>query len=254
MKNWTISVIVPAYNEKGTIAETLNRLTQLQNEMKNLEIIVVDDGSEDNTAMQAANFPNVKCIKHEVNLGKGAALNTGIKKSCGEIIVIQDADLEYFPEKIPELIMPIMKEDCDIVYGTRLFNGIPAGMSLSHYIGNRVLSFLAALIYGVKMTDVMTGYKAFKRAVFDSFELENRGFGIEIELTAKSLGNGWKFTEIPLDYRYRRRGKSKIRYKDGFDCLLQLITGRLSLFMQLKQGNLVSRGSLKKPFWKKLKV
>ncbi|MCJ7560413.1 glycosyltransferase family 2 protein [Candidatus Bathyarchaeota archaeon] len=234
MENWIISVIVPAFNEEGTIAETLKRLSQLQYEIGNLEIIVVDDGSEDNTSKEVANFANVKYIKHPRNMGKGAALNTGIRESIGEVIVIQDADLEYFPEKIPELVAPILKEDVDIIYGTRLFNGVPEGMSFSHYMGNKMLSFVAAMMYGVELTDVMTGYKAFRRKVLDSFEMESKGFGIEIELTAKSLCNGWKFKEIPLAYSYRKKGVSKIRYIDGFKCLLQIIRGSLGLFDQPK--------------------
>lgn len=228
MENWTVSVVVPTYDEEGNIAETLRRLSQLQRDMGNLEIIVVDDGSEDNTAEQVSNFKNVKYIKHLTNMGKGAALNTGIRESSGKIIVIQDADLEYFPEKIPELVAPILKEEVDVVYGTRLFNGSPEGMSFSHYVGNRILSFVAAMVFGVKLTDVMTGYKAFSRKILDSFKIESNGFGIEIELTAKSLGNGWKFKEIPLEYRYRQRGASKIKYKDGLQCLLQLFTARVS--------------------------
>lgn len=226
MENWTISVIVPAFDEEGTIGETLERLSRVQREFGNIEIIVVDDGSEDNTLKEVANFANVRYIKHCRNMGKGAALNTGIKESIGKVIVIQDADLEYFPEKIPELVAPILKEEVDVVYGTRLINGIPKGMSFSHYIGNRLLSLVTTIIYGVKLTDVMTGYKAFKRQIFDVIELESRGFGIEIELTIKSLYNGLKFKEIPLAYRYRLRGASKIRYKDGLRCLLQLVTGR----------------------------
>jgi len=232
MRNWTVSVIVPAYNEEKNIVETLKRLTKLQDEIGFLEIIVVDDGSEDNTSKEIANFVNVKYIKHPRNLGKGTALNTGIRESVGEIIVIQDADMEYFPEKIPDLIAPILKEEVDVVYGTRLFRGLPEGMSFSHYIGNRILSLVATMVYGVKLTDVMTGYKAFARKIFDSFELESSGFGIEIELTVKSLSNGWKFKEIPLPYRYRQKGTSKIKYKDGLRCLLQLLTGKFGLSHQ----------------------
>lgn len=238
MENWIISVIVPAFDEERNIAETLERLSRLQSEIGNLEIIVVDDGSEDNTSKEVAKFANVKYIKHPINMGKGAALNTGIRESIGEVIVIQDADLEYFPEKIPELAAPILKEEVDVIYGTRLFNGVPEGMSFSHYVGNKILSFVAAMMYGIELTDVMTGYKAFKRKIFDSFELESRGFGVEIELTVKSLCNGWRFKEIPLAYRYRQRGTSKIRYKDGFRCLLQLVTGRFGLPYQSTGGTL----------------
>lgn len=228
MRNWTVSIVVPAYNEEENIAEVLHRLSRVQTEMGNMEIIVIDDGSEDNTAKEVSNFTNVKYVRHSRKMGKGAALNTGFRESNGEIIVIQDADMEYFPEKIPELVAPILKEEVDVVYGTRLFNGSPEGMSFSHYVGNRILSLAAATVYGIKLTDVMTGYKAFSRKILDSVEIESNGFGIEIELTAKSLGNGWKFKEIPLEYRYRQRGASKIRYKDGLQCLLQLFTARVS--------------------------
>jgi glycosyltransferase involved in cell wall biosynthesis len=165
-------------------------------------------------------------IRHCKNRGKGASLATGIKESSGEIIVIQDADLEYFPENIPALVEPILARKADLIYGTRFSKGLPEGMSFSHYVCNRLLSLAATIMYGVKITDVMTGYKAFRRKVVNHSGLKSKGFGVEIELTALALCNNWRLKEIPLEYRYRKKGASKIRYKDGFTCLWQLIIGR----------------------------
>ncbi len=226
LKYQSISVIVPAHNEEATIAETIIRLSRLQKELPDMEIIVVDDGSTDNTQQKVQSFSNVIYIRHAKNEGKGAALATGIKASSGEVIVVQDADLEYFPEKIPELVKPILAQEADVIYGTRVSKGIPEGMSSSHYVGNRLLSLATTMMYGVKLTDVMTGYKAFRRKVVNPCGLESKGFDVEVELTVLALCNGWRFKEIPLEYRYRQRGTSKIRFKDGFTCLRQLFLGR----------------------------
>jgi glycosyltransferase involved in cell wall biosynthesis len=230
MLNERVSVIVPAYNEEENIAETLDRLSRVQEELPGLEIIVVDDGSRDGTVAKVGLYSNVKCIRHSRNMGKGAALSTGIRAAIGGIVVVQDADLEYFPELIPELVKPILKDEVDVVYGTRMLNGVPRGMSLSHFLGNRLLSLAASLVFDCEITDIMTGYKAFRKATLKGFEIESRGFSIEIELTVKSLENGWKFMEMPLDYIYRRKGESKIRYRDGLLCFLQLLSGESTVY------------------------
>jgi len=221
-----VSIIIPAYCEEETITEVLQRVIKVSWSMGNVEIIVVDDGSTDSTANKVAAFPFIKYVRHENNQGKGAAIRTGIQNARGKILVIQDADLEYQPEILPSIVEPISKGDMAIVYGTR-FKGRPDGMSFSHYIGNSILSFVARFLYNVKITDIMTGQKAFKRELLENAKLEENGFAVEIELTCLGLTRGKqteKYKEVPIPYAYRRHGVSKIVYMDGFKSLIKLFS------------------------------
>lgn len=225
LKTPEISIIIPAYNEGESIGEVLRRLMKIDWPLHNMEIVVVDDGSTDNTSREVESLSSVKCVRHEKNLGKGAAIRTGIKNSTGEVIVIQDADLEYPPEYIPSLVKPILTDNADIVFGSR-FRGRCKGMKFSHFIGNKILSLVTSILYNVPITDVMTGHKAFNRAVFNSLTLSEDGFEVEVEMTSKCLQNGWRFTEVPIDYSYRNIGLSKIAYRDGVRSLLNLVKYR----------------------------
>jgi Glycosyltransferases involved in cell wall biogenesis len=218
-----VSIIIPAYCEEETISEVLQRVIKVSWSMGNVEIIVVDDGSTDKTGQKVQAFPFVKYIRHPVNLGKGAAMRTGIKEAHGKIIVLQDADLEYLPEYIPSLVQPIADGYMDIVYGSR-FEARPQGMSLSHFVGNSILSLVARFLYSVKITDIMTGQKAFRKSVLKSVELEEDGFAVEIEITCRGLNNRdcQKYAEVPIPYSYRRHGVSKLVYMDGFKSLIKL--------------------------------
>jgi len=218
-----VSVIIPAYREEKTISEVLQRVIKVNGSLGNIEIIVVDDGSTDRTGEKVAAFPSVKYIRHEHNMGKGAAIRTGIKNSSGRIVVIQDADLEYLPDCIPSLVKPISAGEMDIVYGSR-FNGKPEGMSFSHFVGNFLLSLATRFMYNVQITDIMTGQKAFRRSVLDSFELKENGFGVEVELTCLGFNGDRRFGEVPIPYSYRKHGVSKIAYSDGFKSLAKLFT------------------------------
>lgn len=221
-----VSIIIPAYCEEETITEVLQRVIKVSWSLGNVEIIVVDDGSTDSTSVQVAAFPFVKYVRHQTNKGKGAAIRTGIQNARGKILVIQDADLEYQPEVIPSLVEPISNGDMHIVYGTR-FKSRPEGMSFSHYIGNSILSFVARCIYNIKITDIMTGQKAFKRELLENAKLEENGFAVEIELTCVGLNGGDQtehYTEVSIPYSYRQHGVSKIVYMDGFKSLIKLFT------------------------------
>lgn len=220
-----ISVIVPAYNEEETITEVLRRLIKLQSEIK-MEIVLIDDGSTDGTARIAEEFPVVKTIRHNKNCGKGAAIKTALKHVTGEVVVIQDADLEYPPENILRIIDPIIRDQADVVYGSR-FLGQNERMSISHEIGNRILSTLASVLYGTKITDVMTGHKAISQRAVSSIELTENEFEVEVEITAKLLLSGFRLLEVPIPYCYRRKGLSKISYRHAFTSVTKLLVERV---------------------------
>lgn len=217
-----VSIIVPVYNEEKSIGKTLRQIEQLHLLLPSMEVIVVDDGSTDQTTSEVAKFPFVKCVAHGENRGKGAALCTGFQAATGDIFVIQDADLEYPPSNIPKLVEPILNGGADVVYGSR-FRGSHEGMSFSHYVGNKVLSLTARLLYQAPITDVMTGHKCFTRRVLESLDLKENDFTIEVEITAKVLKNGWRLVEVPITYSRRLFGKAKISYADGISSLFQLI-------------------------------
>jgi glycosyltransferase involved in cell wall biosynthesis len=218
-----VSIVVPAYEEERTISKVISELLQLKKIIPSMEIIVVDDGSTDNTGLLASKFSSVKLIKHEKNRGKGAALQTGFKAAKGKVIIIQDADMEYFPREIPNIIRPILSGKADVVFGSR-FRRKPYGMSLSHFLGNVILSLVASVMYAEGITDIMTGFKAFSNKVLESVDIKQKGFLVEVELTSQVLRNGWRFQEIPIDYTYRHEGVSKITSRDGIKSLLLLFS------------------------------
>lgn len=218
-----ISVVVPVYNEAKSVGLVLSLLSEINCSPFSLEIIAVDDGSTDNSADVIAAFPSVKYIRHKENMGKDAALKTGFRHATGKVVVIQDADMEYSPELIPELVRPILLGNADVVFGSR-FTGKSKGMSLSHYMGNKLLSLTARVLFEVPITDIMTGSKAFSREVVDTFELQESGFEVEVEMTSQSLQNGWRFHEVPIGYTYRTEGVSKIGFLDGAKSLFSLFS------------------------------
>lgn len=215
-----ISVIVPVYNEEETIGEVLSRLFSLKNRLP-LEIVVIDDGSKDNTIKVIKNYPKIILIQHEKNFGKGAAIKTGMNKGTGEIVIIQDADLEYFPEDIPRIIKPIVDGKADVVFGSR-FLGKIEGMSHFHFMGNKILSIIAQILYKCNITDIMTGYKAMTRKVVNNLNIKETGFEVEIEMTCNILKKDYRLIEVPIRYKYRTYGKSKITYLDGIRSLIAL--------------------------------
>ncbi len=225
-----VTVIVPAYNEARTIEQVLRRLTELQ---LDAEILVVDDGSADDTvAIVSAlepQIPGLRLIVHEQNQGKGAAVRTGINASTGEIVMIQDADLEYDPSDIPKLLAPIFSGAADVVYGTRLRGGEPQRAHLFwHYAGNRFLSLLTNILYNTTISDMEVGYKAFKGDLIRSIKLVSNDFAFEPEVTAKILRHkDIRLYEVPISYygRTYEEGK-KITWRDGFGAVVALFRFR----------------------------
>jgi len=221
-----LTVVVPAFNEAGTIVEVIERLRELP---FSLQIIVVDDCSTDDTAAIAGGIEGVELITHAVNQGKGAALRSAFAQASGRIVVIQDADLEYDPVDIPELVAPIRSGVADAVFGSRLIGGRPQRAHLFwHKVGNRALSLMTNVLYNTTLSDMETGYKAFTLEVLRSIEpLYESDFRIEPELTAKICRGNFRIYEVPIAYygRSYEEGK-KITWRDGFPAVYALVKYR----------------------------
>ena len=215
-----VSIVIPAYNEAPTIEHVLRRVCDLD---LRTEVLVVDDGSADDTAAvverQTADLPNVRLIRQPRNQGKGAAVRTGIAESRGDIVVIQDADLEYDPRDLPKLLAPLLEGVADVVYGSRLRGGEPQRAHLFwHYAGNRFLSLLTNVLFNTTISDMEVGYKAFRGDLIRSIHLVSNDFRFEPEVTAKILKRkDIRLYEIPISYYGRSfdEGK-KITWRDGF--------------------------------------
>ncbi len=224
-----MSFLVPAYNEAATIVAVLEKVHGLELEK---QIVVVDDGSTDGTAELAEEWRNgrddVVVIRQE-NRGKGAAIRAAIPLADGEIVVIQDADLEYDPDDVPALIEPIERGVADVVYGSRLSGGRPQRAYLFwHLLGNRFLSLLANVLYNTTLSDMETGYKAFRIEVLRSLDLRQDDFAIEPEITAKVCKRKLRVYELPIAYYGRTYAEGKkITWKDGFKAIRVLLSVRL---------------------------
>jgi glycosyltransferase involved in cell wall biosynthesis len=222
--------VIPCYNERATVAELLRRVQAIPIEK---EIIVIDDrstdGSKDIVAALARQWPEIRHILQEQNQGKGAAIRRGIAEARGEIVVIQDADLEYDPEEYPKLIQPIVDGHADVVFGSR-FSGHPRRVMLYwHRLGNTFLTFLSNATTNLDLTDMETCYKVFRREVIQSIKLRSNRFGIEPEVTAKLARRGYRIYEVPISYAGREYDEGKkISWRDGFVVLRTLIRCRLT--------------------------
>jgi len=219
-----VSILVPCYNEASTITQTVDQLNALRDNL-DVEIIIIDDGSTDGSFDKLIGLHGITVERHQTNLGKGAAIATGAKRAMGDVIVVQDADLEYDASVIPALVEPILNGQWDVVYGSR-FKGNIEGMTFSHLIGNKMLSYFTSFFFGAKVTDMMTGQKAFRAAVFRGLNLEASGFEFELEVTVQVLQKGYSIHEIPIRYSKRKFGEAKIGWSDGFKTLVKMIEYR----------------------------
>ena len=215
-----ITVIIPCFNEDKTIEIIVEKVQKYKNHP--FEIIIVDDCSTDNTALIIQKivgiYPNIKTFRHNINQGKGAAVCTGIKHAIGDVIIIQDADLEYDPNDYTALIEPFLKTDADVVYGTRFKGASYTRLHFFwHYLANKILTTMTNLVTNLNMSDMETGYKLFKTEIVKNLILKEKSFGIEPEITIKLAKKKYIFYEVPISYNGRSydQGK-KITLKDAF--------------------------------------
>jgi dolichol-phosphate mannosyltransferase len=224
-----VTVIVPALNEQATLGEVVDRLLALP---LRVQVIVVDDGSSDRTPQILSDYgAKILVLTNERRGGKGRAIRQALPHALGDVVIIQDADLEYFPEDIPLLVEPILAGVVAVVYGTRFSSGLPKGMALPNKIVNVLLSWSVGLLYWRRVTDEATCYKAFRRGPLGAMDLQCRRFEFCPEVTAKAIRMGERILEVPIRYapRTKNAGK-KIRWTDAPDAFWTLLKHRFSKF------------------------
>ncbi len=225
----TLSVIVPVFNERSTVGEIIRRMRAVELPVV-LQIIVVDDGSSDGSdkVLGALEDSTVRVLTHKQNEGKGAAIRTGMAAATGDLVLIQDADLEYDPDDWPRLLDPILKGKARVVYGSR-FTGERKNMLPLHWLGNRALSLVTNILYRSTLSDMETCYKLFDADAIEGITVRSNRFDFEPEITAKVLRRGLRIYEVPISYAGREvdEGK-KITWRDGIGALLALVRYRFS--------------------------
>jgi glycosyltransferase involved in cell wall biosynthesis len=226
-----LSIVIPVYNEKATLEEIF-RLVQATPFDK--EIIAVDDASTDGSGeiltRLAQQYDNVKAFYHQGNQGKGAALRTGFAQVTGDVVIIQDADLEYRPADYPSLLEPIEQDMADVVYGTRLVGGRPHRVLFFwHYLGNRAVTTLSNIFTNLNLSDMEVGYKVFRAEVLKGIQIRCDRFGVEPELTAKIAKKHWRIYEVPIQYHGRDYAEGKkITWRDGIAAIYHIIRFKFS--------------------------
>ena len=222
-----ITILIPVYNEYNTLNKILAKIENIDFYGLNKEIILIDDCSTDGTKELYKDL-NYKVLYHERNLGKGAALRDGFKEATGDIVTIQDADLEYNPEDLLPLVKIVMDNEADVAYGSRFMNiDMSKDYMLTHLLGNKALTIITNILYGANLTDMETCYKVFKSEYVKNLNIKSNRFDFEPEITAKVLKQGARLKEVPISYNARSfdEGK-KISWKDGFAAIFALIKFR----------------------------
>lgn len=220
-----LSIIIPCYNEEKTLKKCVDRVLQISNESLALEIIIVDDSSIDNSYTIASSlsdrYKEISVLHHDINQGKGASLRTGFAKATGDFVAVQDADLEYDPNDLKKLIVPLINGDADVVFGSRfLSSGAHRVLYFWHYLGNRFLTLLSNIFTDLNLTDMETCYKVFRREIIQNIEIKENRFGFEPEIVAKVAQKRLRIFEMGISYYGRTYDEGKkIGYKDGLRAL-----------------------------------
>ncbi|MBM3296369.1 MAG: glycosyltransferase family 2 protein [Candidatus Aminicenantes bacterium] len=226
-----LSIVIPVYNERRTIEEVLRRVLAVRLGALKKEIIVVDDCSRDGTRewLRGRRLPGVKVFFHEENRGKGSALRTGFARAAGDIVLVQDADLEYDPREYPLLLQPILDGRADVVYGSRFQGGTHRVLFFWHYVGNKLLTTFCNMMSNLNLTDMETCYKVFKKDVLNRVALKSKRFGFEPEVTIKLARLRCRIYEVPISYSGRDYSEGKkIGWKDGVAAVVHIL--RYGLF------------------------
>jgi len=225
-----LTIVIPAYNERATVGDLLARVAAAPLPAGiEREMIVVDDGSADGTrdvlrALVAKGELPLRLIEHAANQGKGAAIRTGFAAASGDVVLIQDTDLEYDPAEYPQLLAPILADEADVVFGSRFLGGPHRVLFFWHYVGNRFLTMLSNMLTDLNLSDMETCYKVFRREVLDGIRLESNRFGIEPELTARVAKKKVRIYEVPISYQGRTYAEGKkIGWKDGFSAIWAIL-------------------------------
>jgi len=225
----TVSILIPVYNEERTIEQVLKRIFAVKLTGWKREVIIIDDGSDDGTRSKLKKWENrCRIIYQPRNQGKGAAITTGLAQAKGEIILIQDADLEYHPQDYPVLLLPFKDKRVSVVYGSR-FLGPHLSTMFLYALGNKFVTLMTNILFNTTLTDMETGYKVFRRKVLGGIKIQAKRFDFEPEFTAQVLKAGYQIYEVPISYYGRKftEGK-KLTWKDGVLALITLIKCRFS--------------------------
>lgn len=220
-----LSIVMPVYNEKDTIQKIIPRVLNVDVGLEK-ELVIVDDFSQDGTRDILAKLddPRIKVHFHPKNMGKGSALQTGFAKASGEIVLVQDADLEYDPNEYPNLLQPVLDGRADVVYGSRFLSGPHRVLFFWHYLGNKMLTTFSNMLSNLNLTDMETCYKVFKKDILDTIHLKSKRFGFEPEVTIKIAKMKARIYEVPISYSGRDYSEGKkIGWKDGFAAIFHII-------------------------------